>query len=243
MAMAWFKRRVRATVDKLTGGAILSALERARVVVARNIPRRRQLRALADTARFVEREMPAVPSYENKLALLSAAIDAARLPGLYLEFGVFRGTTINHIAEKSGRPVYGFDSFEGLPESWRDGYAKGMFKLDALPEVHPRVVLVKGWFDQTLPAFLADHPEPCAFVHVDCDLYSSTRTVLTLLAKRIVPGSVLVFDEFFNYPGWRHGEYKAFTEFVRDRGAAFEYLGFARCHSQVAVRIIGVKEE
>jgi hypothetical protein len=46
-----------------------------------------------------------------------------------------------------------------------------------------------------------------------------------------------VFDEFFNYPGWRQGEYRAFTEFVEEQGVCFEYVGYCRHGQQVAVRI------
>jgi hypothetical protein len=78
-----------------------------------------------------------------------------------------------------------------------------------------------------------------AFLHMDADLYSSTRTVLDMMAPRIVPGTVIVFDEFFNYPGWREGEYRAFMEFVAAHAAQFEWLAYCETHEQVAVRITG----
>lgn len=80
--------------------------------------------------------------------------------GLFLEFGVFEGKTINHMSRLlSDRTFYGFDSFEGLPETWHAGYEKGHFSLDGdLPWVNPNVKLVKGWFNDTLPAFLKEHP-------------------------------------------------------------------------------------
>jgi hypothetical protein len=74
-----------------------------------------------------------------------------------------------------------------------------------------------------------------AFMHMDADLYSSTKTVFDTLADRIVPGTVIVFDEFFNYPGWKRGESKAFAEMVAARGLKFEYLGYA--DQQVAVKV------
>jgi hypothetical protein len=48
---------------------------------------------------------------------------------------------------------------------------------------------------------------------------------------------VLVFDEFFNYPGWRQGEYKAFMEFVYAHDVEYKYLGYYEKHEQVAVKI------
>jgi len=62
------------------------------------------------------------------------------------------------------------------------------------PEVPANVVLHAGWFDDTLPVFLAGTPGPVRFANIDCDLYSSTRSVLTALAGRIRPGTILVFD-------------------------------------------------
>jgi hypothetical protein len=72
-----------------------------------------------------------------------------------------------------------------------------------------------------------------AFLHVDCDLYSSTKTILESLSDRIVAGTVIVFDEYFNYPNWRSHEHKAFREFVAAKRAAFRYIGYS--FRQVAV--------
>jgi hypothetical protein len=48
---------------------------------------------------------------------------------------------------------------------------------------------------------------------MDVDLYSSAREVLLHFACRLVPGTVIVFDELINYEGWaRDGEYQALTE-------------------------------
>ena len=80
-----------------------------------------------------------------------------------------------------------------------------------------------------------DNPGPVAFIHVDCDLYSSTKTILSLLAPRLVSGSVILFDEYFNYPNWEQHEFKAFQEFVAASAVKYTYLAFAR--QQVAVRI------
>ncbi len=75
-------------------------------------------------------------------------------------------------------------------------------------------------------------------MHVDCDIYSSTKTIFDLLASRIVAGTVIVFDEYFNYPGWRHHEYKAFQEFCATSGHSYRYLGYAGEKGHVAVVIL-----
>jgi hypothetical protein len=161
--------------------------------------------------------------------------------GLVCEFGVFEGASINHIAARvPHRAVFGFDSFEGLPEHWRESFGPGMFTTGGrLPEVRPNVRLLKGWFDETLPPFVARHPGPVALLHVDCDLYSSTKCVLEHLGGSLVPGSVVVFDEYFNYPGWERHEFRAFSEFVAARRLRYEYLAYNRLHEQVAVRVTG----
>eukprot|EP00929_Paragymnodinium_shiwhaense_P032776 TRINITY_DN18120_c0_g1_i2.p1 TRINITY_DN18120_c0_g1~~TRINITY_DN18120_c0_g1_i2.p1 ORF type:complete len:354 (-),score=86.33 TRINITY_DN18120_c0_g1_i2:150-1211(-) len=112
--------------------------------------------------------------------------------GLWLEFGVAGGGSLCEIAEVArqigppgtlGRPsrVYGFDSFDGLPEDWRHGIGTGAFASggkppDVLGKYAEDVELVLGLFGDTLESFLQQQPanEPVALVHIDCDLYSST---------------------------------------------------------------------
>lgn len=152
--------------------------------------------------------------------------------GLWLEFGVYAGGTINRIARYTNHMVYGFDSFEGLPETWqrRDAngvtYPKGTFSLGGrLPQVAPNVVLIKGWYKDTLPTFLANTPGPVSFLHVDSDIYSSARDILTHLAPRIGPGCMIVFDELVGYNGFEHNEWKAWWEFVDANKIEFEWIG------------------
>jgi hypothetical protein len=154
---------------------------------------------------------------------------------LICEFGVFMGETINHIATLTDRPVFGFDSFEGLPERWRDGANQGVFAIPELPKVRKNVTLIKGWFNETLPVFLKQHPAPIGFLHIDSDLYSSAKTILELLEPRLKPGAVIVFDEYFNYPEWQEGEYKAFMEYLEKTGLTFEFIGYHCNDQQVAV--------
>lgn len=137
-----------------------------------------------------------------------------------------------------GKIIYGFDSFEGLPETWHYGFLKEAFSLNGnLPQVNDNVRLIKGWFNETLPDFVKEHPEPCAFIHIDCDLYSSTKTVFDTLKNQIVSGTVIAFDDYFNYPNWQEdGEYKAFMEFVTENNLEFEYIARTN-HQQVAVKI------
>lgn len=132
--------------------------------------------------------------------------------------------------------VYGLDSFAGLPETWRTDFEAGTFAVDELPEVqHARLVV--DLFEDTLPGWVAQHPEPVVFMHIDADLYTSTATVLEHIGKRLCEGSVIVFDEYFNYPGWPEHERRAWTEFVERTGTEFTYAAYTRDDEQVVVRV------
>jgi len=181
--------------------------------------------------------MVGIPMFDEAHDALNFAIQEVNIEGLFCEFGVYKGKSVNYIASLIEQDIHAFDSFEGLPERWMDSHQKGHFSISDLPEFEDNVVVHKGWFDDTLPLFIEGIEEDVAFLHVDCDLYSSTNTVLSLLAKRIVPGTVIMFDEYFNYPFWEHHEYRAFQEFVKSNDLLYEYL----CYSSncVAVRILG----
>lgn len=195
--------------------------------------------ALEESVEYVRTHMPRAIGMESAREVLAMALDRTSLPGLYLEFGVYKGGTIRFIAAKVGRSqqVYGFDSFEGLPESWT-GNSFGFDAKGKLPRVPPNVRLQKGLFADVLPSWLEAHPGSVAFLHIDCDLYQSTKTVFDQIADRIVPGTIVVFDEYFNYPNWQAHEFRAFQELVDEFQIRYEYLAYARL--QVAVRIIAV---
>ena len=165
-------------------------------------------------------------------------MDAALPSGLVLEFGVRFGVTIRQIAGLTAQQVYGFDSFEGIPEDWHDE-AKGSYTTNGLlPEVPDNVLLYKGWFEYTLPKFVKEHKDRVRFMNIDCDLYSSTKTILDCLAPQILPGTVIVFDEYIGNLNWRDDEFKAFQEAVGSYGWNYEYLAFSMLTKQVVVRIL-----
>lgn len=201
--------------------------------------------AAEQTADFINKFMATTPQFENTFKLLSHSLTSVdpEIDGYYAEFGVYKGKSINYIASQIEATIHGFDSFEGLPEDWRTKFKKGEFKMEGVPEVADNVELHKGWFDTSVPRWASEHPLPMKFIHFDADLYSSTRTVLEVLTDRIVPGTIVQFDEFFNYPGWRQGEYKAFMEYVEKTGVTYEYIGYATGENaeQVAVRILEIR--
>ena len=197
-------------------------------------------RAAESSADYIEAHLDHAQLFPTREQVWDYALSQVTLDGLHAEFGVFEGHSINHMAAELGdKTIYGFDSFEGLKEDWSGTwYRAGHFTLSGkMPEVRPNVRLNKGWFDATVPPFLAAHPgKPLAFVHLDADTYESTTLVLSLLAERIVPGTVLVFDDYLGFPNWQHGEYMAWQQFVTNRRLKYRYLAFG--NTPVAVIVL-----
>lgn len=175
---------------------------------------------------------------DDRISNLKYALSLVKKEGLFLEFGVYSGSTINIMADMyKNKQIFGFDSFEGLPENW-NGWSleESFFKTSKLPKVRDNIVLVKGWFNEVLPGFMEQHREDVAFLHVDCDIYSSAKYVLDSLAQRIKPGTIILFDEYFNYPNWQNHEHKAFMEFIETTGLKYRYVSIG--HDQVTVEIL-----
>jgi len=165
------------------------------------------------------------PRDKSDLAMLERIASGLRMRGHVMEFGVFRGRSICALARVlPDRIVHGFDSFRGLPSPWLRGpgsvYPTGYFESGAPPDVPVNVQLWPGWFEESMAPWLERHAGPIALAHIDCDLYESAATVLKLLNRRIVRGSVLVFDELCDwnesgvYPNWRAGEWRALCEWL-----------------------------
>ena len=200
--------------------------------------RERAIRALGSSVDYIDAQMPQAMGFETQKELITYSLAETNVSGHYMEFGVFTGGTMRYMAKQQPHtPFHGFDSFQGLPEEW-GGFSLGKKAFDVgsrLPKVPSNVALHKGWFSQTLPAWCESHSGPVAFMHIDCDIYSSTMDILNALAGRLQPGTVILFDEYFNYPGWEHHEFKAWHEFVAAQNLSYEYIGYAR--QQVALRI------
>ncbi len=171
-------------------------------------------------------------------SLLDFAIAQAPATGLVLEFGVYHGLSLRQIARRITGPVHGFDSFEGLPMDWKPGEPAGSYSTHGrLPPMPPQVVLHPGWFEDSLPAFVAEQTDKARVIHIDCDLYSSTRTVLNQVHPLLQTDTILVFDEFLGYPGYEQHEFRAWHEFSGAFGIAFEYTGFNLMAKKAVVRV------
>ena len=191
-----------------------------------------------DAWRYIQSASRKLPMSGSAIQTFKLAIDAAAPDGLVLEFGVSFGTSIRQIAALVAEDVHGFDSFEGLPDAWLTNPAGSYTTKGVLPDVPDNVILHAGWFADTLPGFLDEFSGPVRFMNIDCDLYRSTRTVLELLGERIIPGTVIVFDEYIGNERWREDEFRAFQEAVVSYGWTYEYLCFSFVTKQVAVRIL-----
>ena len=151
--------------------------------------------------------------------------------GVWAEFGVFKGNSTRHILHRmpDDTTIHLFDSFEGLPEVWDMGEATRdiiRFKLEEheIPVFNEiRATIHKGWFKDTLPK--ADMGV-LNFVHIDCDLYSSTKTVLEYI--EVSPGTIIVFDEYHGYPNYENHERKAYQEWSERTGYELEWLAYGR---------------
>jgi len=201
--------------------------------------------ASEESARYVIEHMRAVPNFATDYDLhkwvATTQVDQLLVSrGWVLEFGVATGRTLNQFARWfPNMLVYGFDGFAGLPEDWTSRMRKGFFARRRLPRLRENCQLVVGWFDQTLPGFVGKiGTAPIALLHIDCDLYSSTVTVLNHLKNNIVPGTVIVFDEYINYPGWQLDEFRAWQEHCKAYGVRYEYIGRVSRHQKVAVRVL-----
>lgn len=158
------------------------------------------------------------------------ALDHVTIDGDYFEFGVFQGRTLRRIADRiKPKKVYGFDVFTtGLPESWHC-VPKGGFSIPVPVFEEENIELVVGLYENTCPSF--DLKNDIAFMHVDCDLYSSTKTIFDSFHEKIIPGTVIVFDEYYNYPGFENHEYKAFKEFLSMKSYKAEPIGAMRTNA------------
>ena len=158
--------------------------------------------------------------------------------GLILEFGVRHGTSIRQLASFTSKPLYGFDSFAGLPEDWHQESKEVYSTKGKIPKVPPHVTLIPGWFEETLPLFLEKHEEDVALINIDCDIYSSTKTVLDLLSARIKKGTIILFDEYIGNLHWEEDEHKAFMESVAKYQWKYEYLFYSAYTKQVVVKLV-----
>lgn len=162
-----------------------------------------------------------------------------------LEFGVASGNSLNcftrHINNSFPNKrftVRGFDTFTGLPEDWISFgqdmiIEKGGFNNNGIiPEIfedvrqNNDVDFYVGLFEDTIPQYIEKEAQPIAFLHVDCDLYSSAKTVLYSLRDYIVPGTIIRFDEWVYWQDLKYNDHeqRVFYEWVSDFNIKYEFF-------------------
>lgn len=184
-------------------------------------------RANEKSADFIEKFCKDALIFRKTIDLWDYGINKIKVEGLFLEFGVHSGRSINYFADRYSGPIYGFDSFVGLKQDWPGTHlSKGAFDLGGNPpEVKKNVVLIKGWFEETLQLFFSQTRGNIAFIHIDSDTYESAKFILDQSRNRFLKGTLILFDDFFGYPGFENGEFKAWADFATE--SEFKYIGFS----------------
>ena len=172
----------------------------------------------------------------KKYAIKTALLNNKNKEYYYLEFGVWNGKSANFFSKFVNR-LYAFDSFEGLKEDWVGTSApKGSFNLNKkIPSLNSNIEIVIGWIENTLDDFLEKHNPKINFIHLDMDTYSPTKFTLEKLKPYLVKNSIILFDQLYNYFGWKYGEYKALNEVFKDN--EFEYKAFNLEGNQCVIQI------
>ena len=199
-----------------------------------------------DCFKFFEKEMKnssifLKPNDIRKFAISKGINNINNKDDLFLEFGVYRGESINvfsEILQKKDLTIYGFDSFEGLEEDWNmnEYNPAGTFSLDKKkPKVASNAKLIQGKVQDTLENFLKTNEEKkIIFSHLDMDTYTPTKFTLLKIKPFLAKGSIILFDQFYGYPNWQDHEFKAFKEVFNEK----EYRYIAFCESEVAIEIL-----
>jgi len=155
-----------------------------------------------------------------------------------LEFGVGSGHTMRQCTASLKRTfpnkeftIRGFDWFKGLPEAWQStkypgviAAPAGAFTQNGIAPAIDGVLYYIGLFQDTLPAFIDSEAAPIALLHIDCDLYSSTKTVFEYLHPYIVKDTIIAFDEwcYLHDAKMDDHEAKAFFEYVEKYNISYE---------------------
>ena len=160
---------------------------------------------------------------------------------LVVEFGVFEGESLKIISsmfEPYGSTCYGFDTFQGLTEEWRIGertMPKGSYSTEGhIPSGMPsNCRYIIGDASKTIHSFLGNHEQPISFAHFDMDIYTPTANVLRAISNRLVPGSIICFDQHHGYAGWKKGEFKALSEELAEFN--YEYIAFSEMAAAIKI--------
>lgn len=180
--------------------------------------------------------------------------------GDYYEFGIFNGYSIycaQQIAKKEKfdkMKFFGFDSFKGLPEVSKEdegwNFKKGQFarsKKDVIKNIVSHdgdlksLILIEGYFEDSLKKSLIQKHKmkKISIAYIDCDLYSSTKEVLSFIKPLLMKNSLIIFDDwdaFLNKE--KSGEQLAFMEFTKLNPQIKFAADFSYCWHGQAMRVV-----
>lgn len=189
------------------------------------------------------------PKFEERTALYSylyeTQIAGARID--YFEMGVWYGAAIKDwtkLDTNLDSLYFGFDTFEGLPEVWEGLTADaeiGTFNVGGSIEnvriEDPRVTLIQGLFQDTVPDFLEKRTfaeSEKRILHIDSDLYSSALYVLSKFDHVMKSGDIVIFDELSSMD-----EFWALTDYIKAYRRDYKVLAHAGDYYQcVAIQFI-----
>jgi len=174
--------------------------------------------AFRELLKKVRLQIPMVLRDSEAYSIYSAVIHTAKIPGIIAEVGVYEGGSSWLISEMKGsREFHLFDTFEGLPPATGDDpkFKEGTFKssLERVQKVlrnYPNLHFHKGLFPKTAVGL---EDLRFSFVHIDVDLYQSTKDCLAWFYPRLNPGAMLISHDYQEAEGVK----KAFTEFFADK--------------------------
>jgi hypothetical protein len=194
---------------------------------------------------FGDARVFASSSFEERYnSYVKYVLSFAQREGIWLEFGVSTGETTKKYVEfmdKFQKPLYGFDSFFGLPEKWAK-HGPGKFSTNGqIPKIDGAEMIV-GLFEDTLPGFVQDKISNISVLIVDCDLYSSTKTIFNYVKDYLIEGTIIIFDEIHNgsgiYKQWMEHEYKALNELIIEKKFNYKWIAYEKLGEQAALMII-----
>lgn len=165
------------------------------------------------------------------------------LPGSIVECGVFKGAslirfcTFREVLESPhSRKIIGFDAFGQFPVSGNaddttfiekfedvagDGLSKAVLENILERKGFTNIELVEGDILDTLEEYINQRPElRIALLHIDVDIYKPTLHILECLYQFVVPGGLIVFDDY----GTVAGETQAADEFFANKAVKIEKL-------------------
>ena len=180
--------------------------------------------------------LPKLPKiYFNRWSFFDGIVELSDRSRPFYEFGVWYGITFKYLIKKFKRG-FGFDTFEGLPETWHHETKGRYSSFGTIPKINGGEFIV-GKFQDTLPKFFLKERPLASIINFDADLYSSTLCALINSNDIIDENTILIFDEFLMNNKWEEDEYKALNEFCTDRRFSYDVIGVSFFSKQVAVRL------